>query len=85
MDTLAGDHCLDPEELIINKENYNSIGIKITEILSKLELTILVLYLQGESYQKIAKHLARDSKSIDNALQRVKKKLEKQLKGSGQI
>ena len=49
---------------------------KIGEVLSDLEWKVLELYLQGKSYQEIAEILGRRSKSIDNALQRVKTKLE---------
>ena len=49
------------------------------ELLSDLELEVLELYLNGKSYQYIADRLNRDVKSIDNALQRVKRKLEKHL------
>jgi RNA polymerase sporulation-specific sigma factor len=49
------------------------------EILSGLEWEVLSLYLQGKSYIEIAEELDRHVKSIDNALQRVKRKLEKFL------
>jgi RNA polymerase sporulation-specific sigma factor len=69
----------DPEEMIINREEFNSIEAKMGEILSGLEWEVLSLYLQGRSYQEIAEELDRHVKSIDNALQRVKRKLEKYL------
>ena len=52
---------------------------KISKVLSGLELEVLTSYLDGKSYQEIASDLERHSKSIDNALQRVKRKLEKCL------
>lgn len=67
----------DPEELFIWKENAAIIGEKMQEVLSKLEKEVLSLYLGGKSYQEIAKIMDRPPKSIDNALQRIKKKLEK--------
>ena len=69
----------DPEELIISKEELKNIENKMNELLSDLELEVLELYLSGKSYQYIANMLNRDVKSIDNALQRVKRKLEKHL------
>jgi RNA polymerase sporulation-specific sigma factor len=69
----------DPEELMINREEYNDIEFKIGEILSELEWRVLMLYLEGKSYQEIAVELKRHVKSIDNALQRVKRKLERYL------
>ena len=49
-------------------------------MLSELELEVLMSYLDGKTYQEIACDLDRQAKSIDNALQRVKRKLEKCLK-----
>jgi RNA polymerase sporulation-specific sigma factor len=51
----------------------------MNELLSELERNVLMLYLEGRSYQEIACDLSRHVKSIDNALQRVKRKLEKYL------
>ncbi len=79
LDILTSVKITDPEELIINKEELCSIELKIGEILSDLELEVLMSYLQGKSYQEIAVDLDRHVKSIDNALQRVKRKLEKFL------
>jgi len=76
-DTLISSECLNPEELFIGKENVENIGVKIDQNLSKLEKEVLALYLNGISYQEIAKIMNRSPKSIDNALQRVKKKIEK--------
>ena len=56
------------------------IECKISEVLSGLEWKVLSLYLEGKSYQEIAAELNREVKSIDNALQRVKRKLERNLK-----
>lgn len=79
MDVLTGKRGTDPEELVISKEEVNNIETKIGEILSDLEMKVLSYYLQGKSYQEIAEDLDRHVKSIDNALQRVKRKLEKYL------
>ncbi|MFY9187927.1 MAG: RNA polymerase sporulation sigma factor SigH [bacterium] len=79
MDVISGAHISDPEELVINREEFNDIENKMGEILSDLEWQVLVSYLEGRSYQEIAVELNRHVKSIDNALQRVKRKLEKYL------
>ena len=80
LDTITEHSCLDPEEIIINKENYNSIGQRINELLSPKEMEILTVYLQGKSYQEISEQLGISHKSIDNALQRVKRKLDKNIR-----
>ena len=80
LDILSGTKITDPEELIINREEYNDIEFKMGEILSDLEWKVLTLYLEGKSYQEISVDLRRHVKSIDNALQRVKRKLERYLK-----
>ncbi len=79
METINHDTISDPEMLFISKEELNRIEGKINEILSPLELEVLHFYLQGKSYQQIAVVLNKEVKSIDNALQRVKKKIEKFL------
>ena len=79
LDILTATKITDPEELIISREELVSIESKIGEILSELELEVLMSYLQGKYYQEIACDLDRHVKSIDNALQRVKRKLEKYL------
>lgn len=79
LDVLSGTKVTDPEELMINKEEFGNIEQKMGEILSDLEWKVLMSYLDGKSYQEIAKDLKRHVKSIDNALQRVKRKLEKYL------
>lgn len=79
MDVICEESISDPEEMMINREEFNGIEVKMGEILSGLEWEVLSLYLQGKSYQEIAEQLHRHVKSIDNALQRVKRKLEKYL------
>ena len=79
LDILSGSKVTDPEELMINREEYFDIEFKMGEILSDLEWRVLMLYLKGKSYQEISVELSRHVKSIDNALQRVKKKIEKFL------
>ena len=79
LDVIVEGRISDPEELIINMENVGNIRTKINEVLSSLEQQVLNAYLDGKSYQEIAEALGRHVKSIDNALQRVKRKLEKNL------
>ncbi|MBO6266741.1 MAG: RNA polymerase sporulation sigma factor SigH, partial [Synergistaceae bacterium] len=76
LDVLSGACIADPEELVISREEFIDIEAKMEEILSDLEWRVLMLYLDGKSYQEIAVDLHRRVKSIDNALQRVKRKLE---------
>ncbi len=78
-DVLAGNKVTDPEELVISREEFLDIESKMSEFLSDLEWSVLMLYLEGKSYQEIADQLSRHVKSIDNALQRVKRKLERYL------
>jgi RNA polymerase sporulation-specific sigma factor len=79
MDVISGTRATDPEELIVNREKVDDIEVKMAELLSDLERKVLALYLDGRSYQEISEELNRHVKSIDNALQRVKRKLEKYL------
>ena len=66
----------DPEAIVIDRENADGIEYTLNKALSKLELEVLLEYLSGESYADIAEKLGRDVKAVDNAIQRVKKKLE---------
>ncbi len=70
---------LNPEALLIGQENKSFLENQMTKNLSSFETRVLVLYLQGRSYFEIAHVLHKPEKSIDNALQRVKKKVEKFL------
>jgi RNA polymerase sporulation-specific sigma factor len=79
LDISSGTRITDPEELIISREEFDDIEEKMGEILSGLEWKVLMYYLEGKSYQEIAIDLNRHVKSIDNALQRVKRKLERYL------
>jgi len=79
LDVITGSKITDPEELIISREEFDDIEEKMGEILSSLEWKVLMSYLEGKSYQEIAVDLKRHVKSIDNALQRVKRKLERYL------
>ncbi len=79
LDVIVEGKVSNPEEIIINREDLINIHEKINDVLSGLEQDVLNAYLDGKSYQEIADTLGRHVKSIDNALQRVKRKLEKYL------
>ena len=79
MDVITSTESEDPVHLMINREEYSHLEEKIGEILSELEQQVLALYLDGQSYNEISEGLNRHVKSIDNALQRVKRKLERHL------
>jgi RNA polymerase sigma-H factor len=79
MDIITTTGITNPEEIIISREEFVFIEKKMGEILSSLEWKVLMSYLEGKSYQEISLDLKRHVKSIDNALQRVKRKLEKYL------
>lgn len=82
MDVLAGARVSNPEDLVVSQEEYADIENKMEELLSDLEWKVLMSYLDGKSYQEIAHDMHRHIKSIDNALQRVKRKLEKYMDNS---
>lgn len=77
LDVITEGRATNPEELLIGQEDLSSIEGRIGEALSDLEWEVLTSYLDGKSYQEIAEDLGRHVKSIDNALQRVKRKLER--------
>lgn len=79
MDVLTDNGIDDPQQLMINNEEFMYMEEKMGEVLSELEREVLALYLDGQTYQEISEKLERHVKSIDNALQRVKRKLERHL------
>ena len=83
LDILSGLKVTDPEELVISQEEFIDIEAKMSDIRGDLEWKVLMYYLDGKSYQGIAVDLHRHIKSIDNALQRVKRKLEKYMESTG--
>ncbi len=78
LDVIEG-RVTNPEDLYISQEDLKNIQSQIDELLSDLEQKVLAAFLDGKSYQEIAEHLGRHAKSIDNALQRIKRKLYKFL------
>lgn len=83
LDVISGAKVSDPEEMVISREEFGDMEVKMEEILSDLEWRVLMSYLDGKSYVEIADELGRHVKSIDNALQRVKRKLEKYMETRG--
>ena len=64
-----------PEELVLARESKEELYSAFHNRLSKLEREVLDLYLDGLSYQTIAQHLGKDAKAIDNAVQRIRRKM----------
>ena len=83
LDVITEGRVANPEDMLISQEDVGLIEDKIGQMLSSLEREVLSAYLDGKSYQEIAQELDRHVKSIDNALQRVKRKLEKFLAENG--
>ena len=79
LDILA-DGGLNPEDLVIDKENVENLEKRIEEELSGFEKQVLELYITGMSYTQIARVLGRDDKSTDNALQRLKAKIRRLIR-----
>ncbi|WP_226529612.1 RNA polymerase sporulation sigma factor SigH [Metabacillus niabensis] len=79
MDVLSGENVTNPEVFLMNKEKLNEIQTKINELLSDLERSVLLLYMEGHSYAEISEELNTHVKSIDNALQRIKRKLDRHI------
>ena len=74
-DALPGPSVHDPSVCVISTEELQSLVFCLGSGLSHLEADALRLYLEGESYEAMAKELGCDTKTIDNALQRVKRKI----------
>ncbi len=79
LDVITEDHFSNPESMMISKEDFSVIEDKIGAMLSGLEKDVLIKYMDGKSYQVRSEEINRHVKSIDNALQRVKRKLQKYL------
>ena len=79
IDSLVSQVELNPEELLIDKENVENLSKQIERELSPFENQVLDLYVTGMSYVQIARVLGKDEKSTDNALSRIKSKVKKLL------
>jgi RNA polymerase sporulation-specific sigma factor len=80
-DVLPGPTTHDPVNQVISSEEVDSLTGCLTRMLSELEGKVLRLYLQGLSYERIAGELGCDCKTVDNALQRIKRKVDLHLEG----
>ncbi len=78
-DILAAKEICDPAEIVVSAWEGDSVRQGLCDSLSTLEARVLRLYVDGCSYQEIAERLGRHAKSVDNALQRVKRKVETQI------
>jgi RNA polymerase sporulation-specific sigma factor len=78
-DELAEASISDPADLVVSAEQIDRIKTSVERLLSDFEGEVLHRYMEGQSYQQIAESLGRHAKSIDNALQRIKRKLEPHL------
>lgn len=84
LEDLADDPAAsDPAEAVLTRELAVMMRHSVADTLSPLEVEVLRLYVEGKSYQEIGDHLGRRAKSIDNALQRVKRKLDGHLAVDG--
>jgi RNA polymerase sporulation-specific sigma factor len=79
LELLSGKNSLNPEELLITNEKAKIIENILTELLTDLEKNVLILYLEGQTYKEISEKFNRSVKAIDNALTRVKRKLERYI------
>ncbi len=84
-DTVLADNLVvpnldNPEDLIIEKESYDELIAQMNERLTTLEKQVLELFLDGYSYAQIAESLSKTVKAVDNAIQRIKKKVKKLLR-----
>lgn len=71
---------VNPEDIIVERESYSELLRRMEEELTELEKQVLVRFLDGLSYTDIADELGKSVKSVDNAIQRVKKKVKKLLR-----
>jgi RNA polymerase sporulation-specific sigma factor len=84
-DILDDPRIMDPADEVVSREQVTAICRSMNESLSGLEVDVLRLYVEGKSYQEIGERLGRHTKSIDNALQRIKRKLDLHLVDDGDV
>ncbi len=84
-DVLPASELADPAQLVISAERVRALQRHLDQVLSDLEVDVLRLYVEGKSYTEIADRLHRHVKSIDNALQRIKRKLDAHLRTRDQV
>ena len=79
LDVITEETPSNPEEMLIDREDLSVIEGRIGSMLSELEKQVLIRYIEGKSYVEISEEMNRHVKSVDNALQRIKRKLQKFL------
>lgn len=79
LDVITEEMPSNPEEMLIDREDLSVIEGRIGQMLSDLEKEVLIRYIEGKSYVEISEEMNRHVKSVDNALQRIKRKLQKYL------
>lgn len=80
VEDMLDDHRVsDPAEEVVSRERMDTMRQSVADMLSRLEVDVLRLYVEGKSYQEISDRLGRHVKAIDNALQRIKRKLDQHL------
>lgn len=84
IDLISVDYITDPEQIFINQESLLATEKRINDTLSVFERSVLNLYINGRSYHEIAELLNKEAKSVDNAIQRVKRKITKELERAKQ-
>lgn len=75
LDTMIQPGSVNPEDVFLEREEYRELVIRIEDELTELERDVLKLFIAGKSYGDIAEELGKTTKSVDNAIQRVKKKV----------
>lgn len=81
IEILVSKEVIDPETEYINKESFTELETEIQKVLSEFELKVMHLYLSGYSYGSIGEKLGKTPKSVDNAVQRIKNKIETLING----
>ena len=79
IDLISAEYIMDPEQIFINQESLGITEQRINSSLSCFESSVLELYINGKTYHEIAEILCKEPKSIDNAIQRIKRKIAKCL------
>ena len=76
---ISDNYFSSPEDLVLARESKEELYSAFSDCLSKLEKKVLVLYLEGLSYSEIARRINKDTKAVDNAVQRIRRKLARNL------
>lgn len=79
LEVITDNKVVDPEAIVIDREKLKSTKYFISMALSEFEYKVFILYLNGLSYKEMAERLHTHTKSVDNALCRVKSKIQKEL------